>query len=63
MIEIYSFEVWSSADGGLTDIMEKIELIDDRIYAIFLKGHSNAIEVGQISHLASSFFISKPAIE
>jgi hypothetical protein len=46
MIEIYSFEVWSSADGGLGGQMDKIELIDDRIYTIFLKGHSNAIEVG-----------------
>ena len=63
MIEIYSFEVWSQADGTLGDSMDKIEMIDDKIYAIFLKGHSNAIQIGQISHLASSFFISKPIIE
>lgn len=63
MIEIYTFEVWSQADGGIGDAMDKIEMIDDKIYAIFLKGHSNAIQIGQISHLASSFFISKPLIE
>lgn len=43
MIEIYSFEVYSQADGGIGDTMDKIELIDDKIYAIYLKGHSNAI--------------------
>ena len=46
MIEIYSFPVWSSAEGGLGEEMERITLIDDRLYAIFLKGHNNAIEVG-----------------
>jgi len=43
MIEIYTFEVWSQADGGIGDTMDKIEMIDDKIYAIFLKGHTNAI--------------------
>jgi hypothetical protein len=46
MIEIYSFPVWSSAEGGLGEEMERITLIDDRIYALFLKGHTNAIEIG-----------------
>jgi WD40 repeat protein len=63
MIEIYSFNVVESGDGGLGDQMESILLIDDRLYAIFLKGYSNAIKIGQISHLATSFFISKPIIE
>jgi WD40 repeat protein len=54
MIEIYSFNVVESGDGGLGDQMESILLIDDRLYAI---------KIGQISHLATSFFISKPIIE
>ena len=43
MIEIYTFEVWSQAEGSMGDQMEKIEMINDKIYAIFLKGHTNAI--------------------
>ena len=46
MIEIYSFNVVESGDGGLGDQMESILLIDDRLYAIFLKGYSNAIKIG-----------------
>lgn len=46
MIEIFSFEVWSSGESGLGDNLDKVELIDDRIYAIYLKGHCNAIEIG-----------------
>lgn len=63
MIDIYHFEVYSQADGGLGDTMDKVEMIDDNIYAIYLKGHSNAIEIGTISHLTTCFFISKPLIE
>ena len=43
--------------------MDKIELIDDKVYAIYLKGHSNAIQIGMISHLTRCFFIDKPLIQ
>ena len=59
MIELYSFEV-SESDSSFGSEMDHIELIDDRIYTIFYKGHETVIEVGTISHLVSSFFISKP---
>ena len=39
-----------------------ISLINDHIFAIFSKGPCNRIEIGQISHLATSYFISKPRI-
>ena len=39
-----------------------IKLINDHIFAIFSKGPSNRIEIGQISHLATSYFISKPRV-
>lgn len=39
-----------------------IKLINDHIFAIFSKNPGNRIEIGQISHLATSYFISKPRI-
>ena len=62
MIEIYSFEVHTNSDEGAVDELYKLQLINDRLYAIFTKGHQNSIEIGQIPHLVNSFFISKPVI-
>lgn len=61
MIELYSFQV-SESESCKTNGMENIQLIDDRIYAIFTGGHQTAIEVGTVSHLVSSFYISKPIV-
>ena len=63
MIEIYSFEVHTNSDEGAVDELYKLQLINDRLYAIFTKGHQNSIEIGQIPHLVNSFFISKPVIQ
>jgi WD40 repeat protein len=61
MIELYSFQV-NKQDGAFDDQMENIVLLDDRIYALFNKGFSCNVEVGSISHLVSSFYISKPKV-
>ena len=61
MIELYSFAV-AKTDGAFDDVMDNLVLIDDRMYALFYKGYSTNVEIGSISQLVNSFFISKPLV-
>ena len=68
LIELYKFEIDQSNQGGnlggenMSNQIVNIKLINDHIFAIFSKGPCNRIEIGQISHLATSYFISKPRV-
>jgi len=66
LIELYCFDLvqggLNCGTGGLGDQMTHIELLNERIFALFFRGHQNMIEIGQISHLAHSYYISKPKI-
>ena len=68
LIELYKFEIDQSSQGNnlggenMQNQIVNIKLINDHIFAIFSKGPSNRIEIGQISHLATSYFISKPRV-
>ena len=41
--------------------MTDIKMIDDHVFAIMSKG-PNVVSVGQISHLAKSYFITTPLV-
>ena len=68
LIELYKFDLDQSSQGdnmggdNMQSQIMNVELINDHIFAIFSKGPCNRIEIGQISHLATSYFISKPRI-
>lgn len=62
MIELYCFDVSLDSpvqNSATADSIMNIKLISDHIYAIVFKSQ---VEVGIISHLASSFFISQQQI-
>ena len=42
--------------------IQRITLLSDRIFAVFMKSHKNRVDIGEISHLEQSYFISKSKI-
>ena len=62
MIELYCFDIALDSpvqNSANADSIMNVKLINDRIYAMIFKSF---IEIGLISHLASSFFISKQSV-
>lgn len=63
LIELYNFNLITDGDGGgMDDTIERIQLINDKLFAVFMKSHKNRVDIGQISHLAQSYYISKSNI-
>mmetsp|Transcript_24011 Transcript_24011/g.36913 ORF Transcript_24011/g.36913 Transcript_24011/m.36913 type:complete len:126 (+) Transcript_24011:1184-1561(+) len=59
MIELYCFDIALDSpvqNSANTDSIMDVKLISDQIYAMIFRSF---IEVGLISHLASSYYISK----
>lgn len=61
LIELYSFDLHNQGLGYQGEIMH-VQLLSDKIFSVFAKDHVNRVDVGQISHLATSYFISKSQI-
>lgn len=62
MIELYCFDITANSpvqNSAMADSIMNVKLINDRIYAMIFKSF---IEIGMISHLASSYYISKQSI-
>ena len=62
MIELYCFDIAVDSpvqNSAMADSIMNIKLIDSYIYAMIFKSF---IEIGRISHLATSYYISKQAI-
>lgn len=58
-IQLHHFETKGCKLGTR---MTNIKMLDDRVFAIMSKG-PNLASVGQISHLAKSYFISTPLVQ
>jgi len=59
MIELYCFDIAMDSpvqNFAMADSIMNVKLINDKIYAMIFKSF---IEIGLISHLASSYYISK----
>ena len=59
MIELYCFDIALDSpvqNSALADSIMDVKLISEKIYAMIFKSF---IEIGLISHLASSYYISK----
>lgn len=59
MIELYCFDITANSpvqNSAMADSIMNVKLINDKIYAMIFKSF---IEIGLISHLASSYYISK----
>lgn len=59
MIELYCFDIAIDSpvqNSTMEDSIQNAVLISDSIYALVFK---RAVEIGLISHLATSYFISK----
>jgi len=59
MIELYCFDIQLDSpvqNSAMADSIMHVKLINDKIYAMIFK---SGIEIGLISHLASSYHISK----
>ena len=62
MIELYCFDISVDSpvqNSAMADSIMNVKLINHKIYAMIFK---SAIEIGLISHLASSYYISKQPI-
>lgn len=63
MIELYCFDIQIDSpvqNSASADIICNVKLIDEEIYAIIFK--KGLIEIGMISHLVTSNFITKQSI-
>lgn len=63
MIELYCFDISVDSpvqNSALADSIMNVKLINHKIYAMIFKSF---IEIGLISHLASSYYISKQPID
>ena len=63
MIELYCFDITANSpvqNSAMADSIMNVKLINDKIYAMIFKSF---IEIGLISHLASSYYISKQKIK
>ena len=59
LIELYCFDIQLDSpvqNSAMADTIENVKLINERVYAMIFK---NKIEIGLISHLVSSNFITK----
>ena len=64
LIELFNFNLITEGDGGgMDESIEQITLINDKLFAVFMKGHKNRVDIGQLSHLAYSYYISKSNIK
>ena len=61
-IQLYSFQTEQIQSDSLGAKVTDVRLLDDRTFAIMSKG-PNKVTVGEISHLAKSYFISEPRIK
>ena len=62
LIELYCFDIQLDSpvqNSAMADTIENVKLINERVYAMIFK---NKIEIGLISHLVSSNFITKQNI-
>lgn len=63
MIELYCFDIQIDSpvqNSASADIISNVRLINQELYAIIFK--KGLIEIGMISHLVSSNFITKQSI-
>ena len=64
LIELYAFDIGSgNSDSRMDDKLINVMLLNAHTYALFFSGQLNAVEVGQISHLAHSYHISRANIK
>ena len=57
LIQLYTFQTEQLKSTGLGTKITDLRLLDDKTFAVMSKG-PNKVTIGQISHLAKSFFIS-----
>ena len=47
LIELYNFNlITDGGGGGMDDSIERITLIDDKLFAVFMKSHKNRVDIG-----------------
>ena len=61
LIQLYTFQTDQFKSNDLNSSIADLRLLDDKTFAIMSKT-PNKVAIGQISHLAKSFFISQPPV-
>ena len=62
MIELYCFDISTDSpvtNSATSDQLMNVKLISDKIYAMIFRQN---VEIGLISHLASSYYITKQSV-
>ena len=51
LIELYNYDLQGEA-AGMDESIRNVQLLNDKVFAVFLKSYRNRIDIGRISHLA-----------